>query len=847
MLAPVLCMVSAEPVATPDTSLPVDFKLPERPFLMMNKEEMVAAREKVRTQPWAREALRKLREDADKIVAAPTLFPKEESGWSMWYLCPKTGTRLVFDPKQPHDHYCPLCKTTYQGKQLDLAWLFFAQLQAADEQSRLASAWLLTGDAKYAQAMKRFFLDLAAKYPNYRLHDRSFKNFDDRADSTAGKATCQSIFECDLLIPLAFSYDTLAGSGVLSQGEEKQIEDGLWKPAMDFMRRIMRLHPSGGNWWIRHAAGATVLGVAFGDRELVDLGLNMPKCGLVPFLNGGEDGLHPYVNADGFNGELSPHYYLYSMRALDPVAIAAKRVGIDFYKMPAYKRLFDLPISIHLPNFHMPRLNDQAGLAMDSEWAGLYELASHWYPDLIYQRFLSAMYNAPSLGLTRGVLKTEDYGGVNCNALLYGPATLDSTPLDQNHSDFLRASGLAVLRSPLNDWTCLLKADRGMAGHAHPDALNLILFADGEDAFPGTGTTGYGHYTYLEWYRQTVAHNTVTLNTRSQHIVRDSNEMEFGLSGFGLAAAQSVANNVQGKVIENECPVRLRRTLAMTPHGIVDIFRAETDEARLAPLKTKPPVNLLDWTLHFFGNLAIDGKLEPGPDALIPQDRIEAPRKGQDFPHQGYKYITDLEQVTATSDTVHGRLTQPGGGKVDLWLAPSPSGAKVYKALGLGLETDLEKKMPMLLQRRSANDTAFAAVYAPFKDQPVVESVRFVKLSEDGKEAAIELTHADGTDLVLSLGKTGVFEADNATLEGTLGCRSSLAKGDVLLALVGTTWKDGDISLSLDASGAIVIEATASSVSIHNGADQPVAGKLQIKSLNIDKSFTLKPGETSRL
>ena len=837
---PLLGLRAQAEVADVPVSVSAESKLPERPFLLMNKEERSAAREKVCTQPWAKEALHKLCEEADKIVADPMLFSKQESGWAHWYVCPTSGTHLEFNPKQPHDHYCPVCKITHQGELLDVAWRWYAQSRAIDEQGTLATAWLLTDESKYAEAMKRFFLDLAAKYPTYRLHDKSRVNFGDQADATAGRASDQTISECDLLTSLAFSYDTLAGSGVLSQAEQRQIEDGLWKPARDYMRRIMRLHPSGGNWWIWHATGSVVLGVAFGDKELVNLGLNSPNCGLLDMLG------HGYINEDGFTSELSPSYYYYPLEAFVRAAMATKRVGIDLYKMPVFKKLFDLPVCIVLPNYHMPRLNDGGEIILDSYSASFCELASHWYPDAAYRQFLDKLYSQPGLNLKRGIPNKDDRGCFN-NALLYGPASLETATSDGTQaSSFLRASGLAVLRNTESDWTCLLKNDQSEsgAGHHHPDALNLILFANGEDAFPGTGTTGYGHYSYQQWACQTVSHNTVTLNTQSQRLDSGDKHMEFGFSGFGLSVVQSTAGNLERKLIDDGCPARLRRTVVMTPHGIIDVFRVARDENRLAKDVTKTPINLLDWTMHLWGDLTFDCELKTSSDALISKQRLENEPNGGDVPHQGYKYITDLKQLIADTKPVHGRLTQPGGGKVDFWLSPSPAGAKVYQALGLGLETDVDKKMPMLIQRRKANDTVFVAVYAPFKNQPGVQSVQFVKLSADGKEVAVQLTHGDGKDLVLSLANPGKLEAAGASLEGTFGCRSAVAGGSTLLALVGKTWNDGDILVSLSGNGAIVIEAGSSGIRIHNGADQPVSGNIEIKSLNIKKSFSLKAGES---
>ena len=250
--------------------------------MLVSPEELTAAKAKIRSQRWAADGLKALCARADEIVANPNLFPESEGGWTHKYVAPKTSAKLKFDPKSPRRHLDPSTGEYWTGKQYDDGWNKHSMLLTVEQQEVLAAAWTLTQDKRYAETMRTVFLDIAKKYPTYRLHDKSMVLLP--ADEpmgtnalTGGFATAQSIDECSTFTSLAFSYDTLAGSGVLSEAEQKQIEEKVWKPLQSYMRRLMKFHPSGGgNWWIWHASGAVVVGVLMGDAELVDLGFNAP-------------------------------------------------------------------------------------------------------------------------------------------------------------------------------------------------------------------------------------------------------------------------------------------------------------------------------------------------------------------------------------------------------------------------------------------------------------------------------------------------------------------------------------------------------------------------------------------
>jgi len=456
----------------------------------------------------------------------------------------------------------------------------------------------------------------------------------------------------------------------------------------------------------------------------------------------------------------------------------------------------------------------------------MFETAWNWYRNPAYVEALADIYGADEAHGIKRIDVPE--------ALLYGPDRLPENPPRLSTSSFLPDTLLAVLRTPQADWNAVLLCDKGgVIGHRHPAALGFQLFANGEEAFPGTGTPLYSHPTYTKWYAQTISHSTVALNTRSQIAPTTNQRMDFALSQWGVSAVEMSVEGVQRPNVTDECPARLRRTLAMTPRGIVDIFRVEKDEARLKNVKDPLPVNLLDWFLQIDGTLTLDNALAPSTDALIPKERAATPF--------GYDYLHDLQSVTGPG-VVHGQLAQPKGGRVDLWLAPSSPDGKVYVAKRPGHDDSLDKELTALIQRRSANETAFAGFYAPCKDQAQVQSVRFPELSEDGGEVAMEISHKDGQDLVLSRAQPGTLAAEGATLDGTLGCEITLPGADRQFILVGTAWKHGETELSLKEAGSVIVDLSAGKTRIYNASDKPVEGSFRTSASAPAKTFSLQGG-----
>ena len=820
----VLSTLIAAAFGAEESTKPISFVRPDHPFMLVSPEELATAKAKIKTQPWAADSLKTLCAKADEIVANPQYFPESEGGWTHKYVSPKTAGKLEFDPKSPHRHLDPATGEYLTGKDYDDAWNSYAISLTTEQLETLATVWTLTGDRQYAETMRKVFLDIAKKYPTYRLHDKSMKLKPDNEPvgkyaPTGGYLASQSIDECNVFTSLAFSYDTLAGSGFLSDDEQKLIEKNVWQPCQSYMWRLMELHASGGNWLVWNTAGAVVIGVLMGDEKLVDKGLNAPEYGLLSHIHSG------YINEDGFTAELSPGYYAFPLKALMRLAVATRRVGLDFYKEDLFRKALDLPLAIRQPDLHMPRLNDGWYITLaDPFFASVYETAASWYDDPNYKKMLVSIYAS----------KDPVIGRNSAAALLYGPAELPKNGIGPSaESKFLKASGLAVLRTPGQDWNAVLKNDRGKSGHRHPDALNLVLFANGEEVFPGTGSPSYGHPSFKQWFSQTIAHNTVTLNQTSQRISPSGKEIEFGYTGGGLSAVQSHASSLALQAeTQNAVPTQLRRTLVMLPSCIVDVVRTSPDGKSADAL----PETTADLALHLNGKLNMDGTWVPCPGSLIPGEKT-APNSRA--PDQGYDFIEDVRRAEDPSQ-IHGRLVQTNGGCVDLWFASAPEGGQIYTATGLGLPGTLEQRRPMILQRRQTNETVFAAVYAPWKDAPQVKTAMFPPADGKGTVAIIE--HTGGVDVVLSLPEPGELSMGGVHLKGTLAVNCAV-KGGRNVMLIGQSLQADGLSLELESAGAVSFESVDGREQLFNLGETAVKGFVQTSAAGKRIRFELAPSK----
>ena len=291
-----------------------------------------------------------------------------------------------------------------------------------------------------------------------------------------GRIMAQTLDESVWLIPVAWGYCLVRET--LAPAERARIENDLLVAAAEVIREHrMGIHNI--QCWKNSAVGCA--GFASGREDLVRDAIDDPDRGFRAQIAKG-------VTDDGLWYEGSLGYHSYTMDALWPLAEAARRGGIDLYN-DRMRSLWDAPLALALARRRPPGFNDNGG-ANVARLGNLYELA--------YARWQRPEYGRVAAPARAGISQ----------ALLYGAGAVPDGPMIPEESRLLRASGFAMLRA--NGTVAAMRFGLHGGGHGHPDKLNMVTWGAGRMWGLDPGSINYGVPLHKEWYRSTIAHNTVT-------------------------------------------------------------------------------------------------------------------------------------------------------------------------------------------------------------------------------------------------------------------------------------------------------------------------------------------------
>ncbi len=600
-------------------------------WLLVDKAEIEAARAKAERLPWARAALAGLMRDAEAALKAPLEIPGRGGQWPHWYSCKKDGVRLR--TVSPTEHRCPRCGAVYHGDPYDAVALYGVHSRYSRVVRDLGLAYRFTGRVEFAARAREILLGYAERYRGYRLH-----NTRDEEKVGGGRIMAQTLDEAVWLIPVAWGYALVRDT--LAPAERAQIESGLLLPAAETIRsHKMGIHNI--QCWKNSAVG--LAGYATGNQELIREAIDDPERGFRAQIARG-------ITDDGLWFEGSLGYHRYTMDALWPLAEAARRAGTDLYGA-RYRTIYDAPLALAFPNGDPPGFNDNRG-SNAAAGGALYELA--------FARWKHAPYG-------RLVARTERD---SLQALLYGVEEIPSGAPIPEESQVLRAAGYAMLRA-----AGAAVAERfGMhgGGHGHPDKLGIATFAAGRTWGLDPGSINYGAPLHGEWYRATIAHNTVAVDGQNQKGA-DGKLEDWKTSGGATTLAASADGVYPG--------VALRRTVRLSKGRLEDRFECRSETGRV-----------FDWAFHSAGRLTTPLKLAPRPGPLGEQN--------------GYQHITGVS--SARTDTEWSATWEDGGARYTIRMEAAP-GTEVF--VGEGPGRDPAERVPVIVVRRHARETVFRAVH----------------------------------------------------------------------------------------------------------------------------------------
>lgn len=719
----------------------VPAELPAHPRLFWNNDEIAAFKNWMAQEPWVKKYIDDLTAELNKTVDAPRLPERNQS----------------------------------------------QNVEIAQQAHRYAIIYALTGDRRYAEAVAKIFRAYVEHFPSYPVAHLK------------GRATSSTLGECDWAINAASAYDLIYNSGVLSDRDKEAIEQEVLKPSGEVMRSCN--HRFRSNWRGRAIAGVAAIGFCINNREMIEEAVNghRDENGQVV-----RDGFVQHVAwsilADGVFYERSMHYHMYTAEAYAIIAEAARHSGVDLWNLevPGHKldagadmqrsfgqtgkktvkAIFDSQFYeafgdgtlVRLGNSYTDRL--ERTRCYERAWAAYRDLKYAWIlsrPVKFIRPIAGGGYIEPDKKQVGVAAVLPNEGDIDARRplsplgivwlapetiegkfSLEPDATIGITGRHENSCTLLPNGGITLLRQSAAADAVGVQMTYGDWGscHTHPELLAIAIHARGKLIVPEVRYHHYGHADFLNWDRQTIAHNTVTVDQTSQYPQGDSDDRWIvergGKQAFGHAVFFHPGEDM--KAFRAKCEaaydgVALDRTIVLVDDVLVDFYRCRSDEP-----------HQYDYALH------IDGQLEQTSVDL------SEPQTGPLSDKLGYMHITGARRGLV--DGAGAELEYDGGEDGPAMRLRLLSSGKTEVISGQG-HADLKGRVKdvLILRQRGANVDFLDVMSFAGKAGPSARRLTDTPAGVLG----VELTMPSGDVLlVLSADEPSKFDYAGQAIEGQL-------------------------------------------------------------------------------
>jgi len=673
----------------------------KHPYLLIDSAGITKLKEKIVAAGWARDYYQeKIKDKADETMREDVFFPEIASSTSCLRACRECGTSIIFDRRKPHEHLCPECGRVYKGEQWDMVWREMMHHELEDCAIACALAYAIEDDTKYAERVKEILLGYADRYGQYPpppkiMNSRIFQG---------------RIYEVGWIVKLAWSYDLIYSSGVLSEADKTHIETDLLRASAECICLKREPWGSRNNWWVRFTMATGFIGFCVKDMDYVEFGLRCFDTMMEERIQ--QDGMWPETIG----------YHFYAWDSMSYFTEAAANFGVNLYENPVYKKMYSIPMKLIAPDHTFVADGDVRPGRGLSSYRHFYDVLSHRYEDESIRWVLRQAYSVEKE-------KREDV-----LSFIFSPDCIKEG----------KAPGFESLQTDTLTRLCTGKAgdqivvwvDCGVrGGHQHPDRLNLILWANNRFLAPDIGTCDYRIPQYKSWITTGLAHNLVVIDEGR------GNRSEGRTDFLGITAPV--------KIIDASHPgsrtrlyVKQRRIVILCDSYLVDVYQVEDIEGE---------EHQYDWVYHNYGELRVD----------LPLALQEAPLG----PENGYQCVTD---ITRAKSDGQWEATWCQGNRSKLRLTMfGERGTEIIAGTGIG--NPVTERIPLVIARRKAARTAYISVLEPFRQSPAVK--RIVGLSAGGLQG-IRVEREEGTDYFLVSSSRDRVNFKEISIRGELGAIS---------------------------------------------------------------------------
>lgn len=601
----------------------------------------------------------------------------------------------------------------------------------------LSRAYLLTRKDVYGRRCLILLDRIAEAYPamDYNRQSRYAQEF---SPEYTGKIV-NRIWETNVIRDLAEAIANIHGyllqdsSDLVGGTPEERIEFLQERILMEGLRGI-REDKIVGNFGMHQNAAMIVL-KALGRREVteewLDFLLNNPGGGY--YHQGIRYAMDNFIYRDGVAFENAPGYCITWARNLLKVAYHLDSLGRRYPSREKLRNMLQAPDRMVCLGRYTPAIGDSGSVASGKIVLG-YDDARRAYE----------LFGDPEFA---GCAKCEFQ---SYEDLFLRPPRMKEAARRERRlsSDCLSGYGLVILRS--RGLECSMFYGR-RNGHGHHDRLGIELFGCEERLTPDLGYPQFASESKAPpaWERNTIAHNTVTVDHRKQDTGCAGSLRAFHSRGF-VEMAEAHANRTY------EDASLYARTIALIGREepfFIDIFRVVGGKAHDYSIHGKPG----RFATRGVALQARRGTLA-GPDVpfayLYDDPELERPDKDRSYysyQGSGFSYLYDVSDGSPnrawwadwSSDSCGLRLHFPHTCQEVAVCSGNPP-----------LKPDNPKSLRYVILKNHGQEleSVFTAVGEAYRRRPKIDSVRAIRIRSDGGglPVGLEVKRGDRRYLIMS-------------------------------------------------------------------------------------------------
>lgn len=451
-------------------------KAQQHPSIMLTKKNIEQVRAGINKYPLLQTSYNELKKQADKAIASPINVPTPADG----------GGGITHEQHKENYKQAVACGVAYQ----------------------------VTKDKRYAEHLKNMLLKYADVYNTWPRHPK-------RKQEPGGKMFWQNLNDCVWLVYTIQGYDCIYE--YVNPADRKKIEENLFasvvKELTEVNGKIFNLIHNHATW---STAAVGMTGYVLGRKDWVEMALKgSDKTGKTGFLKQIDDLFSP----DGYYAE-GPYYLRY---AIHPFILFARAIQqhqpelkIYDYRNGLLKKAVQTALQCTYTNKVFFPVND----ALKDKTYESEELV--YAVDIAYGE-MNASDDFLDIAQQQGKVIISDAGLKVAKAIAAGKTKpFVYKPMWISDGADGKSGGLGILRNGpnKNQTLAVLKAGTQGMGHGHFDKLNILFYDNNSEVLSDYGAarflnvetkTGGGYTKENEsWAKQTVAHNTMVVDKKTQ-------------------------------------------------------------------------------------------------------------------------------------------------------------------------------------------------------------------------------------------------------------------------------------------------------------------------------------------